>query len=91
MARWTGPILVMLAALIPVCDSLRTTGVTRSDRRACWRRSAMGLPAWGALALIMVAAMAVTPFLNNAATVLVMAPIAASFATNLRLSRRRPS
>jgi di/tricarboxylate transporter len=27
--------------------------------------------------------MAVTPFLNNAATVLVMAPIAAGFATNL--------
>ena len=37
----------------------------------------------GALALIMVAAMAVTPFLNNAATVLVMAPIAATFATDL--------
>jgi di/tricarboxylate transporter len=31
----------------------------------------------------MVAAMAVTPFLNNAATVLVMAPIAASFAHQL--------
>jgi di/tricarboxylate transporter len=31
----------------------------------------------------MVAAMAVTPFLNNAATVLVMAPIAASFASQL--------
>jgi di/tricarboxylate transporter len=31
----------------------------------------------------MLAAMAVTPFLNNAATVLVMAPIAASFATDL--------
>ena len=31
----------------------------------------------------MVAAMAVTPFLNNAATVLVMGPIAASFATHL--------
>jgi di/tricarboxylate transporter len=41
------------------------------------------LPAPGALALIMVAAMAVTPFLNNAATVLVMAPIAASFADSL--------
>ena len=38
------------------------------------------LPGWGALVLIMVAAMAVTPFLNNAATVLVMAPIASSFA-----------
>jgi di/tricarboxylate transporter len=31
----------------------------------------------------MAAAMAVTPFLNNAATVLVMAPIAATFAKNL--------
>jgi di/tricarboxylate transporter len=41
------------------------------------------LPAHGALALILVAGMAVTPFLNNAATVLVMAPIAALFATQL--------
>ena len=38
---------------------------------------------WGPLALLLVAAMAVTPFLNNAATVLVMAPIAASFAGRL--------
>jgi di/tricarboxylate transporter len=41
------------------------------------------LPPSGAVALVMVAAMAVTPFLNNAATVLVMAPIAASFANQL--------
>ncbi|TIO67616.1 SLC13 family permease, partial [Mesorhizobium sp.] len=41
------------------------------------------LPAPGALMLILVAAMAVTPFLNNAATVLVMAPIAAEFAGDL--------
>ena len=41
------------------------------------------LPPAGALALILVAAMAVTPFLNNAATVLVMAPIAASLASQL--------
>ena len=44
---------------------------------------AASLPPWGAVALILVAAMAVTPFLNNAATVLVMAPIAAGFATQL--------
>ena len=37
------------------------------------------------LALILVVAMAVTPFLNNAATVLVMAPIAATFAGGLGL------
>lgn len=77
-----GPILVMLAALIPVSDSLRTTGGT--DVIASWLGTvAAGLPPAGALTLILLAAMAVTPFLNNAATVLVMAPIAASFATAL--------
>ncbi|KKB80842.1 permease [Devosia soli] len=76
------PILVMLAALIPVSDSLRTTGAT--DLIANWLSgTAAGLPAYGALALILVVAMAVTPFLNNAATVLVMAPIAATFAADL--------
>ncbi|MBB4062997.1 SLC13 family permease [Gellertiella hungarica] len=77
-----GPILVMLAALIPVSDSLRTTGAT--DLIAHWLGSvASGLPAYGALAILLVTTMAVTPFLNNAATVLVMGPIAASFATEL--------
>jgi di/tricarboxylate transporter len=77
-----GPILVMLAALIPVADSLRTTGATDLIASAL-SSMASALPPAGALALIMVAAMAVTPFLNNAATVLVMAPIAAAFATAL--------
>ncbi|MEH3123219.1 MAG: SLC13 family permease [Sphingomonas phyllosphaerae] len=76
------PILVMLGALIPVSDSLRTTGA--SDVIATWlAQTAAVLPAWGAVALILAAAMAVTPFLNNAATVLVMAPIAAQFAGDL--------
>jgi len=76
------PILVMLGALIPVSDSLRTTGGT--EIIAGWLSTIAGmLPPTGALVLIMVAAMAVTPFLNNAATVLVMAPIAASFAGQL--------
>ena len=76
------PILIMLGALIPVSDSLRTTGT--SDIIAMGlAHVAATLPAWGAVALILVAAMAVTPFLNNAATVLVMAPIAAVFAQDL--------
>ncbi|MEH3046266.1 SLC13 family permease [Sphingomonas adhaesiva] len=76
------PILIMLGALIPVSDSLRTTGA--SDVIATWlAQFATTLPAWGAVALILAAAMAVTPFLNNAATVLVMAPIAAQFAGDL--------
>ena len=76
------PILVMLGAMIPVSDSLRTTGVT--EIIGSWLSvTAATLPPWGAVALILAAAMAVTPFLNNAATVLVMAPIAATFASDL--------
>lgn len=78
------PILIMLGALIPVSDTLRSTGVTELIGQ--WLSvTAATLPPWGAVALIMAAAMAVTPFLNNAATVLVMAPIAATFASDLGL------
>ena len=76
------PILIMLGALIPVSEALQTTGCT--DLLAGWlSRSAAGLPPWASVAVIMIAAMAVTPFLNNAAAVLVMAPIAATFAQDL--------
>ncbi len=76
------PILVMLGALIPVADSLRTTGASDLIGNGLGHLAAT-LPPWGAVALILAAAMAVTPFLNNAATVLVMAPIAATFAHEL--------
>jgi len=76
------PILIMLGALIPVSDSLHTTGVT--DIVGVWLgHVAATLPPWGAVMLVLAAAMAITPFLNNAATVLVMAPIAATFAHGL--------
>ena len=79
------PILILLGALIPVSEAVRTTGGT--DLIAGWLSVAAGvLPPVGALALLLVVAMAVTPFLNNAATVLMMAPIAAGLATNLKLS-----
>ena len=78
------PILVMLGSLIPVSDALRTTGGT--ELVAVWlSQIGSGLPPAGMIALVMIAAMAVTPFLNNAATVLVMAPIAATFARDLAL------
>ncbi|MCB5409385.1 SLC13 family permease [Pseudogemmobacter faecipullorum] len=76
------PLLVMLGALIPVSEAMQTTGNTEliGDLLSSM---ATGLPAWGAVGLIMIVAMAVTPFLNNAATVLVMAPVAAIFAQRL--------
>lgn len=76
------PILILLGALIPVSDALRSTGGT--ELIAGWlARAGDMLPPIGALGLVMIAAMAVTPFLNNAATVLVMGPIAAGFADKL--------
>jgi di/tricarboxylate transporter len=76
------PLLVMIGALIPVSEAIRTTGGADLIATAL-AQVAHALPPWGAVALIMAAAMALTPFLNNAATVLVMAPIAASFAQRL--------
>jgi di/tricarboxylate transporter len=79
------PILILFAALIPVSDTLRTTGGTDLIAGAL-AHVAASLPATASIALVMAAAMAVTPFLNNAATVLVMAPIGVSLATQLNLS-----
>lgn len=79
------PILILLGAMIPVSEALRTTG--GSELIAGWLAvGTQSLPPIGSLALIMVAAMAVTPFLNNAATVLLMVPIGASLATRLGLN-----
>lgn len=76
------PILILIGALIPVSEAIRTTG--GAELIADWLAVvAQGLPPLGSLALLLVAAMAVTPFLNNAATVLIMAPIAASLAARL--------
>jgi di/tricarboxylate transporter len=76
------PLIMLLAGLIPVSDALRTTGVADLLAHSL-TGAARHLPAYAALLLIMVVAMLVTPFLNNAATVLVLAPIAAGLAHNL--------
>jgi di/tricarboxylate transporter len=76
------PILVLLAALIPVSETISTTGA--SNAIAGWMaHAAASVPGFAAVALVLIAAMMVTPFLNNAATVLVMGPVAATFAAQL--------
>jgi di/tricarboxylate transporter len=80
-----GPVLVLIAALIPVSDAVRATG--GADLIAGALAGVFdGQPAVLALAAVMLFAMAVTPFLNNAATVLVVAPIGASLAKLLGLN-----
>jgi di/tricarboxylate transporter len=78
------PLIMLLAGMIPVSDALRTTGVTVifADGLTIIARE---IPTYAALLLMIVAGMLVTPFLNNAATVLVLAPIAAGLAQNLGL------
>ena len=79
------PVLILFGALIPVSEALQMTGAT--ELIAGWLSTATQyLPPLGALGLMLIAAMALTPFLNNAATVLVMAPVGASLAGQLGLS-----
>ncbi|MDI3309198.1 MAG: SLC13 family permease [Acetobacteraceae bacterium] len=78
-------ILVLLACLIPISDAVGRTGGAELVAGGL-AAAAGGLPPVGAIALVLVAAMALTPFLNNAATALIMAPIAASLAARLGLN-----
>lgn len=77
-----GPLLVLIAALIPVSAAIQTTGGADLIANALGGLF-QGMPGLAAVAALMVAAMAVTPFLNNAATVLILAPIGATLATRL--------
>ena len=76
------PVIVLLAALIPVAGALETTGMAQlaADGLVAVAGS---LPPQAMLGLVMVATMAVTPILNNAATVLLMGPIAHGVAENI--------
>lgn len=77
-----GPLLVLIAALIPVSDAIQQTGGATLIATAL--SGLFGtMPGLAAVAALMFAAMAVTPFLNNAATVLILAPIGATLATQL--------
>ena len=81
-AALDGPLLVLIAALIPVSDAIQSTG--GSDLIAGLLRHVFtGLPGVVAITGVMLASMAVTPFLNNAATVLIVAPIGATLAKQL--------
>lgn len=81
-AALDGPLLVLIAALIPVSDAIQSTG--GSDLIAGLLRNVFGgMPGILAVGGVMLASMAVTPFLNNAATVLIVAPIGATLAKQL--------
>jgi len=76
------PIIVLLAAMIPVSNALETTG--SSQLLATFLVGATeGYPVWLILGLIMVVTMCLSDIVNNAATALIMAPISAGIAMSI--------
>jgi di/tricarboxylate transporter len=76
------PVIVMLGCLIPVGEALKDTGATGLVGHAI-TLVAQHLPGYGALGLVMLVAMLLTPLLHHAAAVLVLGPVAAAVAANL--------
>jgi di/tricarboxylate transporter len=79
------PVIVLLGAMIPVGQALETTGVTTllATAIAGWTS---GLSVVWVLALLLIVTMFLSDIINNAATVLVMAPIAISLSQQLEVS-----
>ena len=79
------PVIVLLGALIPVAQAMESTGAADLLARTMLEWVAQG-DAILALALILVLAMTLSDFMNNAATAAVMCPIAISSAGQLGAS-----
>ncbi|WHO74402.1 SLC13 family permease [Rhizobium sp. BT03] len=79
MADLNWPIIIMLAAMIPIGQAVATTGA--AETIAGWLSLVVPItrPLFG-IALILFLAMALTPFVNNATVAIVLAPIALEFA-----------
>ncbi|MDI5927133.1 SLC13 family permease [Rhizobium leguminosarum] len=86
MADLNWPIIIMLAAMIPIGQAVASTGA--AETIASWLSLVVPIthPLIG-MALILFLAMALTPFVNNATVAIVLAPIDLSFA---RAGRHAP-
>lgn len=79
------PILVLLGAMIPVGGALQTTGATDLVSGALAQLGGEA-SAYVTLAALLIATMMLTDLLNNAATVVIMAPVGISLAQQLGLN-----
>jgi di/tricarboxylate transporter len=81
-ASLDGPVLVLIAALIPVGEAIHATG--GADLVAGWLSQFLaGTPVALCLGAVMLLSMISAPFMHNAPTVLVFGPIAAGIARRL--------
>ena len=79
------PVIVLLAALIPVAGAMEATGTADLIARFLLESVAQGNAVIG-LALILIVTMFLSDLMNNAATAAVMCPIAIGVATTLGVS-----
>ncbi len=79
------PIIVLLGAMIPVSNALQSTGTTQLIADAMVAMTG-NFPSWFVLALIMIVTMTLSDVINNAATALIMAPIAVEIAITMGVS-----
>ncbi|MBB4236845.1 SLC13 family permease [Rhizobium esperanzae] len=79
MADLNWPIIIMLAAMIPIGQAVASTGT--AETIAGWLSLVVPItqPLFG-VALILFLAMALTPFVNNATVAIVLTPVALEFA-----------
>ncbi|MEO7916026.1 MAG: SLC13 family permease [Dokdonella sp.] len=76
------PVIVLLAALLPVADAMQTTGAADQLARFLVDTIAQGNPI-AALAVILITTMFLSDVMNNAATAAVLCPIALGIAATL--------
>ncbi len=79
------PVIILLGAMIPVGEALETTGGAQLIADSLLRLSGH-LPAAVTLGIVLVATMTLSDVINNAATVVLMAPIALRLAAALGVS-----
>lgn len=79
------PVIVLMAAMIPVTGALERVGGTEIVAQLV-AQATQGLSPPLMIGMVLLATMMITPFLNNVATVLLMAPIAAGLAQQLGYS-----
>ncbi len=79
------PVIVLLGAMIPVGTALETTGGAAGIAGLILDVGS-NIPPWAILTIILVVTMFLSDIINNAATVVLMAPIAISIAKTLEFS-----
>ena len=79
------PIIILLGAMIPVGAALETSGGSETIASSLLHLQG-SLPSWALLGILLVVTMFLSDIINNAATVVLMAPIAVSVARGLGFS-----